>query len=600
MLYWAKHREEVEGKDMPNITIITPTRRELHASYVMSLLQAFSGMGGDRNRTGYTLGFRTLAGKSNIHHARSIAVSNWYDSAQPEDLMLFIDSDHTYDTSDILKAIERREITGADIICGVYSNSAGTRPNVYPKNPKEFMSGGDDEVWYGGTGFMLISKPILDLVRAQLKEEIGHDRIWISDADGERDVIPFFHSRFVENELSSENKAIVWLGEDYSFCLRVRDAGGTIRAFLSRTIGHDTTSIKYFYPDNYTNKIWDKDTLVYFCGQSRMPFSPNTEGLGGSEQAVVELAKRFNRSGKWKEVHVFGNVIKGTYGGVHYRPLEEFDIDNTFGDIILWRGFGNTILPQVKANRVLIDLHDNTDHRMLPGKVVNEKVNKVFVKSDFHTKLFPQIDPSKFVVIPNGVYDTLFRNPTNKEIAREPYRFCWTSSHERNLAENLEFIWPTIKRELPSAEFHIYYGDEFLNPDLKARLSSLMKQRGVFYHGRVPIKKIAEEKNRASFHLYVTDTNAEIDCISVRESAAAGCIPIISNLAVFSEREGYHVDVKDVRSAEEMEAAAGELVRFIKDSEKVRALRDELINSNMIFDWDSVSDRWVEALHGTS
>jgi glycosyltransferase involved in cell wall biosynthesis len=579
---------------MPTITIITPTRRELHATYVMSLLQSFGGMAGKNNKTGYTLAFRTLAGKSNIHHARSIATSNWYDQAQKDDLMLFIDSDHTFSMEDVTAAIDKHKNTKADIVCGVYSNSAGTRPNIYPKKPKEFMEGKDDEVWYGGTGFMLISKPILDRLKIQLTEELGVERVWISDTEGERSVIPFFHSMFSPNELDPSKNITTWLGEDYSFCARVRKVGGTLRAFLSKTIGHDTSSIKYFFPDNYVNKTWDENTLVYYCGNSRAKFSPRSDSLGGSEQAVVELSKRFKRSGKWKDVFVFGNVIPGTYDGVVYKTLDEFDINNKFGDIILWRGFGNQILSQIKANRVFIDLHDNTDSRILPQELVNSKVEKVFVKSNFHATLFPQINKDKFVIVPNGVQVELFRAEKNQK--KEPYRFCWTSSYDRNLYENLRFIWPKIKEAIPQAEFHIYYGDELLHEDLKKILSPLYSLPGVTHHGRAPLKKIATEKKRASFHLYVTDTNAEIDCISIRESAAAGCIPVITNKAVFSEREGFHIDINNVRNYDEMQKAADKIIEFVMDKKKVNELSEAIINSELIFGWDVVSDAWIREL----
>jgi hypothetical protein len=562
----------------------------------MSLLQAFGGMSGRDNKTGYTLSFRTLAGKSNIHHARSIATSNWYDQAQSDDLMLFIDSDHTFSVDDVAAAIDKHKKTKADVVCGVYSNSAGTRPNIYPKNPKDFMEGRDDEVWYGGTGFMLISKPILDKIKTSLTEELGVERVWISDSEGERNVVPFFSSIFSPNELDPSKNIVTWLGEDYSFCSRVRKAGGTLRAFLSRTIGHDTSSIKYFFPENYVNKVWSSDTLVYYCGNSRARFSPKSDSLGGSEQAVVELSKRLKRSGKWKDVFVFGNVVPGIYDGVFYKTLNEFDINNKFGDIILWRGFGNQIINQVKANRIYIDLHDNTDPRSLPADVINSRVEKVFVKSNFHATLFPHISKEKFVVVPNGVQVDLFKSDSNQQ--KEPYRFCWTSSYDRNLYENLKYIWPRIKEKIPQAEFHIYYGDDLLSPELKTILAPLYNLPGVYNHGRVSLKKIAIEKKRASFQLYVTDTNAEIDCISVRESAAAGCIPIITSKAVFGEREGFHVSVENAKNPEEMSKAADEIVSLAMNKELVLETSSRIRESSLIFDWNKVANEWINHMKG--
>jgi hypothetical protein len=53
----------------------------------------------------------------------------------------------------------------------------------------------------------------------------------------------------------------------------------------------------------------------------------------------------------------------------------------------------------------------------------------------------------------------------------------------------------------------------------------------------------------SSFQLYVTNTISEIDCISIKESVLAGCIPIISNFGVFEERDGIHYDFNDEKQA---------------------------------------------------
>ena len=62
-------------------------------------------------------------------------------------------------------------------------------------------------------------------------------------------------------------------------------------------------------------------------------------------------------------------------------------------------------------------------------------------------------------------------------------------------------------------------------------------------HGKQPLDIIIREKQMSSFHLYVTNSFSEIDCISIRESLATGAIPLISNFGVFKERDGIHFDI---------------------------------------------------------
>ena len=57
-------------------------------------------------------------------------------------------------------------------------------------------------------------------------------------------------------------------------------------------------------------------------------------------------------------------------------------------------------------------------------------------------------------------------------------------------------------------------------------------------HGRQPMDLIIREKWQSTFHLYITDTQGEIDCISIRESLVAGCVPLLSDFGVFAKREG--------------------------------------------------------------
>ena len=68
-----------------------------------------------------------------------------------------------------------------------------------------------------------------------------------------------------------------WLGEDYGFCWMVRQVGGTVRSHISKTIGHEVPSMKYFYPETYKSKQWGPKSIVYYTGPSRLAWS--TESL---------------------------------------------------------------------------------------------------------------------------------------------------------------------------------------------------------------------------------------------------------------------------------------------------------------------------------
>ena len=132
-----------------NLTIAVPAKHSVDTKFVQCLLSSISSL---NNVFNVKLDF--LPGKSNIIHARSIMLSQWYSNADDNDLFLFIDSDHVFSGYDILKL---HSIKDADIKCGIYCSSSGN-PNCYPMNPKNFDN--DKRILYAGTGFMMINKSI--------------------------------------------------------------------------------------------------------------------------------------------------------------------------------------------------------------------------------------------------------------------------------------------------------------------------------------------------------------------------------------------------------------------------------------------------------
>ena len=112
-----------------------------------------------------------------------------------------------------------------------------------------------------------------------------------------------------------------------------------------------------------------------------------------------------------------------------------------------------------------------------------------------------------------------------------------------------------------------------LIPDenFKNYLRFLLSQPGVMDHGRQPMEMIIREKHMSNFHLYITNTIGEIDCISIRESLATGCIPLISNFGIFKEREGIHFDF--IEGNKQLQAMiAVKIIQLLKNQNKLGSL----------------------------
>ena len=119
-----------------------------------------------------------------------------------------------------------------------------------------------------------------------------------------------------------------------------------------------------------------------------------------------------------------------------------------------------------------------------------------------------------------------------------------------------------------------------------------MGQPGVMDHGRRPVDEIAKEKWKSSFHLYITDTNQEIDCISIRESLVCGCIPLISNSGVFKDRDGLHFELKN-KTQQDYQCIASGILNILKKPDFIELVRQQLSKSKTIMDWKTIAEQWL-------
>lgn len=625
---------------MPILRICVPAKVHTNTKFTMSLLACVDKV---KPVTGYTPDVRFLCGKSNIDQARSMMCTDFYRESKDDDLMLFIDSDHIFTVDDIKNVIA----LGADVGCGIYPNAIG-KPTTHFMDPPAFIAGTDNRLRMAGTGFMLIRRPILTKILTEILEPEGipHARIGPPPYDK---VIPFFKQRIIESEISPGNRD--WIGEDYTFCWCARKVGGVIRGFFTRTLGHEVPNIRVFYPECpatekgpiirqelpltatatatptsiptntvsfpisndsaeqlsrlYRNspavasssatvaptaatQIEKNREIVYFCGLSRVKFGPNTTKLGGSEQAVINLTRNWAKTGKYN-VSVYGNVEEGEYDGVKYIHVTKFDINKTYDTLILWRGFGLSILPVAKAKTLLVDLHDATDPRMLPTEHLH-KVAKFMVKSNWHKSNWTHIPEDKYVVQKNGVDVELYSRQDYKTLERHNDWLCYTSCYTRGLLETLRNVWPIIVSNNPSAQYHICYGDDLIqDPALKNAIRDAMKQPGIIDHGRLSAEEVAKLRHQCAMHLYLcTVPQVEIDCLSVRESLMAGCIPVTFTEGVFTERTVINVPGTH-NQLQSYQMAAGAVSKIIQNNTILDNMRNLPVNETR---WAEVAEEW--------
>lgn len=284
------------------------------------------------------------------------------------------------------------------------------------------------------------------------------------------------------------------------------------------------------------NETSGKDLVIY-AGQTTHEWYPGKGFIGGSEEAVINLAREMQRAGY--NVTVYNNCghTEKEFDGVKYIPFWMFNYRDKQDVVILWR-WCKPLDAEINAPRVFVDLHD-----VIPPGELNEKrlikVTKVMVKSEFHRSLFPNVPDNKIAVVPNGIDLSLLGEPPYK---KDPMLVINTSSPDRSM-DVLPGLWIEVKKKVPNAKMQWAYGWQifektFANDTKKLgwmkEIQRNMKTAGIEDLGRLNQEEIAKLYQKASILAYPTEF-AEIDCISVRKAQAANCSPVTTDFGALAE-----------------------------------------------------------------
>ncbi len=161
--------------------------------------------------------------------------------------------------------------------------------------------------------------------------------------------------------------------------------------------------VHYLASEVVPPKVWPSKSIAYFAGPTFEQWSPKSleTGLGGSETAIVQLAKQWAQKGY--EVTVFCDCgeDEGEYDGVKYVQWQKINWKDQFYIFVAWRA-PQLLDKDIKAFNLLYDAHDIENAlNWTPDRI--EKVSKVFFKSAWHRSHVPKLPDSKAAIIHNGI-----------------------------------------------------------------------------------------------------------------------------------------------------------------------------------------------------
>lgn len=179
---------------------------------------------------------RRVYGYANVDQARNEMVSQALHDGFEE--TMWIDSDIGFHPQDV----DKLRSHNLPLLCGIYAKKGRRALAIHVLPGAESIqfgtTGGLYEIRYAATGFLHVRREVYETTRQKLKLPTCNTRF------GER-VVPYFQPLVImddrdpaANALPSTGEDHWYLGDDYSFCERVRQAGFQIMADSTIRLAH--------------------------------------------------------------------------------------------------------------------------------------------------------------------------------------------------------------------------------------------------------------------------------------------------------------------------------------------------------------------------
>lgn len=302
--------------------------------------------------------------------------------------------------------------------------------------------------------------------------------------------------------------------------------------------------------------------IVIHAGYYAEPWDSNTEGLGGTEQCIANLAKQFAAVAN-NSVYVVG-MVKARHdkylggGDVYYTPLENVSDVGT-PDVLIGVAYLHYLKyydvgPETKK---IFWLHNELPYYWYQGeRMTDNDIQRAYNETEvivcvtnWHKEVFSiqekaVIHPDKINVIGNGISVSNVA-PVSK---KEPGSYVYTSHPERGLDRVLD-DWE-LKYSTGSNKLHIStpsYGLKYYEKHFAERVEQM---QNVIYHGNLSVTELYTLLSQMETWYYPTEYN-ETFCITALEMLAHKVLPVANPIAGLEETlNGFNKDIQDWTAVE--------------------------------------------------
>jgi glycosyltransferase involved in cell wall biosynthesis len=359
-------------------------------------------------------------------------------------------------------------------------------------------------------------------------------------------------------------------------------------------------------------KVWEDKSVVILCGWGPLgnwgPWSIE-EGIGGSEEAVIQMSRELTKQGY--KVTVLGTPgdKAGEYDGVTWGHYWEFNRKDTFDVFISWRN-PELFAEPIKARKTYLWLHDVMDKEEFFDERL-DNIDRIIFVSQYHRDLYPFIPEEKCFVSGNGIVAEDFDR--DGEFKRDPHRIVYMSSHVRGL-ELIYNVWPEVRKAVPDATLDVYYGWASYgavnrsNPERMAWKEKMIQMEqeldGVTDHGKIGHEQIVEEIFKAGVWAYPCPF-PEVYCITAVKAQAGGAVPVSSNFAALDETVQFGTKLSMKAQDEktpvgqwsdgELDEFKDALIDMLSHPEKQEEIRPAMMKwAREEMTWKSTATKWVK------
>ena len=346
---------------------------------------------------------------------------------------------------------------------------------------------------------------------------------------------------------------------------------------------------------------------IYFCQPQGAPYdghTPRTQGLGGTESAVVYLAEALTRRGH--RVVVFNPCeTPGTVEGVEYARAGQFvaraiaDRPDVVVGVRDYRLLGRLRLAPRQIFWTL-DASDQPFLQHLRDRARRKEIDLIVVGSDWQGDTFTaehDVPAWLLAQVDNGTAASA--TGAAPALAWRGRRLAYASTPFRGLDVLLD-VFPRIRAAVPDAELDIFssmrvYGwDEKQDREQFGELYRKAQQPGVQLAGTVPQPELAKRLQEARVLAY-PNTYAETFCIAAVEAQAAGCVVVTTALGALPQTvgDGGICLPGDPRSKPYQDAFVAACVRLLTDDEAWRSAAARAhARAWERYSWDHVAETW--------